>query len=337
MTARKWLVISLVLLTAIYWLGVLGYILIDRNLSLLNAIYMVTITLSTVGYREVVTPTPANQAWTILLILVGSLTVMVLITSLAVLLVGGEVDRLYGGRKMETRIKQLEKHTIVCGFGRMGQLLVERLARAGVPLVVLERDQERLRELQALSHLFINGDATEEWILDRAGIACAKSLVAALAGDADNLFVALTARQMRPDLYIVARAENPSTEAKLRRAGANRVISPQTIGAEWIANVLTRPHVADFVDMAARGAELEMAEIEVSADSLLAGRSLRESDIRRRSDVMVVAIRRADGTTRFNPAAEELIRPGDLLITIGQTGAASKLSDLRVLTESKLE
>lgn len=290
---------------------------------------MTTITLSTVGYREAVPLSPGVQAWTIALILGGALTVAILVASVAGILVEGDIGRLLGRAKMESRIRHLQDHTIVCGFGRMGQLLVDRLVALQIPHIVVERDPDRLRELEQLDRLHVVGDATEEWVLTGAGVDRAKSLVAVLANDADNLFVTLTARQMHPQLHVIARAENPSTRPKLLRAGADRVISPQHIGAEWIANVLTRPHVADFVDMAARGSELEMAQVEVPAHSDLAGKSLRESELRKHSDVMVVAIRRPDGSTRFNPTADETIESGDLLITIGKPGAAAELSQLR--------
>lgn len=321
---------------AVYWIGVAGYIVIDPDLGLLQAIYMVTITLSTVGYREVVHDSGAAQTWTILIIVVGGLTVAVAGGSLVGMLVEGEVGRLIGSRKLESRIKHLNGHTVICGFGRMGQLLVERLLARNVPLVIVENQQERILAAEQLGCLYVRGDATEETILEQAGVARARNLVAALASDADNLFVTLTARQMRPVLHIVARAENSSTEPKLRRAGADRVISPQSIGAERIATILTHPHVVDFVDVAAKGVELEMEEIEVTPDSVLAGKSLREADIRRLADVMVVAIRRADGTTRFSPGAEEVVRPGDMLITIGQAGAALRLAKMRIIAEPQM-
>jgi voltage-gated potassium channel len=303
--------------------------LLDHDLRLIDAMYMVTITLSTVGYRESVRQTPANQAWTMILVMFGSLTAAAVIASLAGVLVTGDIGRLIGSRKLEARIKLLREHTIVCGFGRMGQQLVERLKELDVPLVVVEREPARIAELQQRGCLHVVGDATDEGVLERAGLGQARSLVAALAGDADNLFVTLSGRQQRPDLYIVARAENPSTEAKLRRAGANRVISLPSIAANWAANVLTRPHVADFVAMATGGVELEMSEVKVAAESPLAGKSLRQSDFRKLTDLIVVAIRGSDGVTRFNPGPEELVQPGDLLVTIGKAGAASRLSSLR--------
>lgn len=329
MSSRRRLAISIGVLLVIYCIGVLGYLVLAPGTTLLQAVYMTTITLSTVGYRETVVLTPAVQAWTIALIVGGALTVAILVASVAGILVESDIGRLLGRRNMDAQIKQLRNHTIVCGFGRMGRLLVDRLIERKIAYVIVERDPDRLRELEQMGWPHIAGDATEEWVLAASGIERAHSLVAVLANDADNLFVTLTARQMHPELHLIARAENPSSHAKLLRAGANRVISPQHIGAEWIANVLTRPHVADFVDMAARGSELEMAQVEVPARSVLAGKSLRESELRKHSDVMVVAIRRPDGSTRFNPGADEIIESGDLLITIGKPGAAAEISQLR--------
>jgi len=337
MTARKRLLLSLAILATVYVIGVAGYLLIDRKTGLLEAVYMVGITLSTVGYREVVDPTTtAVKIWTLLIIVFGVSSAAMALGSVTGLIVEGEMGRLIGSRKVESRIKQLNGHVVVCGFGRMGQLLVERLVAQAVPLVVVEHDAARCREIERLDQLFVVGDATEEAVLRRAGLERAKSLVGALASDADNVFVTLTARQMNPNLYIVARAEQLSAEPKLRRAGANRVVSPQTIGAERVANLLTRPHVVDFVEMAVKGVELEMETIPVSAESPLAGKSLGELDLRRQAEVMVVAIRRSDGSTQFNPGADTVIRPEDTLISIGPAGAAQRLARMRIIPQSAM-
>lgn len=331
MSARKRFFIMLGVLLATYWIGVVGYMVLDRDLTLLDAIYMVTITLSTVGYREVTKQTPATEAWTIVLIMFGTLTVAATVATLASTLLEAEIGRFFGRKSVQDKIDRMSEHTIVCGFGRMGKLLVDQLQERGLPVAIIERSEERLADVESPRYTILVGDATEEDMLERAGIDRARNLVATLADDADNVFATLTARQLNADLYIVARSEDASTEPKLRRAGANRVISPQIIGADWIANVLTRPNVVDFVDVAAKGVELEMAEVEVPADSPLMGMSLREADLRRFSDIIVVAIRRPDGTTRFNPGADESLNAGDLLITIGEAGAANKLSNLREL------
>jgi len=337
MSARKRLIISLLILLTVFWIGVIGYKLIDPSLALLDAIYMVIITISTVGYKEVMQRSPGTIIWTLIIILFGVSTAMVAVSALASMFIEGEIGRIFGSRKVETRIKQLEGHVIVCGFGRMGRLLVQRLKEEKIPLVVVEKDPEARGAIEKLEQLYIIGDATEEETLERAGLAQAQSLVAVLASDADNVFVTLTARQMHKNLNIVARAEQFSSIPKLRHAGANRVMSPQAIGAERIANIITRPHIVDFVDVAAKGVDLEMDEFTVSKGSPLAGKSLREANIRQMAEVMVVAIMRSDGTTTFNPAAEEVVRPQDTLITIGPAGATQRLAKMELIPNGKGE
>lgn len=324
---------SLAVVLAVFWIGVAGFKVLVPDTSLLDAVYMVATTLFMVGYREVYETTPAVMAWTIIFIIFGITAMLVALSSFTGLIVEGEVGRLMGSRKLESRIKKLENHVIVCGFGRMGRLLVQRLMEEKVPLVVIENDQNACRQIEKLGQLYVLGDATEEESLDHAGISQARHLVAVLPSDADNVFVTMTARQMRPDLNIVARAEQSTSEPKLRRAGANRVMSPQAIGAERIANILIRPHIVDFAEAAARGVDLEMDEFVVGQDSPLAGKSLRDSNIRRTANVMVVAIRRADGSTAFNPGPDEVVRPRDALITIGPAGASSRLAEIRIIQE----
>lgn len=336
MTSRKRLSISIVVLLAVYWVGVTGYLLIGQDVSLLEAMYMVVITLSTTGYREVVAPTAATEIWTMFILIFGVIAATVAIGSLTALIVEGEVGRLIGRRQLESQIRRIQDHVIICGLGRMGTMLIKHLQGRRVPVVVVEKDPDVCRQAEKLKSLYIVGDATDEVSLEKAGIDRARSLVTALGSDADNVLAALTARQMQPDLFIVARAEQFSAEGKLRRAGANRVISPQAIGAERIANLLTRPHLVDFVDVAARGLEFEMDAVVVASESPIAGRTLREADIRATADVMVVAIREPDGATRFNPGADEVLRPNDTLITIGPEGAASRLAELHIIREGSL-
>lgn len=326
MPVRKRLFISLAILLGVFWLGVLGYVLISPGMSIFDAVYMVSITLSTVGYREIGDLSPGQRLWTILIIMLGISIVAVVIGNLTGLIVEGEVGRIIGSRRLESRIKTLRNHVVVCGFGRMGQLLAQHLRERGESMVIIENDEQRCRQIEELNELYIRGDATEEKQLVHAGIERAKSLVAVLPSDADNVFVTLTAREMRPDLHIVARAEQISAQHKLVRAGADRVISPQAIGAERIANLLTRPHVVDFVEVAVKGVDLEIDQFLIGADSPIAGKSLRDTNLRRAANVMVVAIRNADGQTRFNPSADEIVRANDTLILIGEAGAANRLS-----------
>jgi len=340
MTSRKRLIISISVLLFIGATGVLGYVAIGKlthePVTFAKAAYMVAITITTIGYREVVPESSAFQAWTMVVVIFGVSAAAVAVGSVTGLFVEGEIGRLIGSRKLESRIKHLSNHVIICGFGRMGQLLTQRLIESKVPLVVIDRNVQCARQLEELSQLYIIGDASDEKTMEKAGIDHAKSLVAVLTTDADNVFVTLSARRMRPDLQIIARAEKLASEPKMRLAGADRVITTQSIGAERIANVLTRPHLVDFVDVAAQGVELEMGEFTVSNDSPIAGKSLLDSNIRQVADVIVVAIRHAAGTTCYNPSAQEIIRPGDTLITVGSSGAVSRLEAIRLTDSNQL-
>jgi voltage-gated potassium channel len=194
MTSRKRLIISIAVLLAVYWVGVAGYLILDRNIRFLDAVYMVAITLATVGYREVVTPTPAVQVWTVIIIVFGVASAGAAIGSLTGLIVEGEVGRLIGSRKLEARIKHVENHVILCGLGRMGAMVARQLLERKLPVVVVDKDPEACRQAEELQILYITGDATDEDSLQKAGIDRARSLVAVLRSDAENVFVTLTAR-----------------------------------------------------------------------------------------------------------------------------------------------
>jgi voltage-gated potassium channel len=328
---------SALVLLAVYLVGVAGYVVIVPDVTLFESMYLVLITLSTVGFGETFELGTAGRLWTGVIIVFGIFAVVSAFGSLTAMVVEGEVGRLIGSRKLEARISKMDGHAIVCGFGRMGRQVVELLVERNVPVVVVERELSQSREVEQINQLYIVGDATEEHTLERAGIARAKYLVAVLASDADNVFVTLSARELRPDMYIVARAEHPASQVKLRRAGANRVILPQRIGAERIANLLTRPHLVDFVDVAAKGVELEMDEFLVTSNSPMAGKSLRETDLRQAANVMVIAIKSGEGDTRFNPGADEVLLPNDTLIMIGEAGAAARLAKMQRLEQAPEE
>lgn len=330
---RRRLTMLLGSLVAFVVLGVLGYVVLERA-NLLDALFMVLITISTVGYRETVPLSPAGQIWTMLVIAIGLVLASLTFSMLVTLLVAGEVRKVLGRRKLQSKIRQLRGHVIIGGYGRMGQLIAKELTSQGLKTVVIESNPQKTSSLDEQGLLYVLGDASEEESLLGAGVERAKALVTVLPHDADNVYAVLTARGLRSDLFIIARAEQGATEAKLRRAGADKVISPHAIGARRISNILTRPHVVDFVDVAARGVELEMDEYIVAADSPICGKTLRESNLRQRVNVMVVAIKRADGSTVFNPGPNEVILESDILILIGPAGASSQLESLGQATDS---
>ncbi len=327
MSPQRKLLVSLLVLLGVLVIGSIGFSVLE-GASLLDSVYLTVITLSTVGYERPEWVHDGGKIWLILVIVFGVTAVAIAFSSLQAMVVGGVVRQALGRRKLETKISQLSGHVIVCGYGRMGKTVVEDLRHRNVPLVVIDESPERTAGLEELGILYVLGDATEEETLLRAGLKPARALVTLLQGDSDNVYVTLTARALDSDLMIVSRAEYQSTEPKLKRAGANHVITPQRIGATRVVNTLTRPYVVDFVDLAAKGVEIEMDQFEVRADSPICGKTLRSSDLRQRAQAMVVAIRHADGKTTFDPDPEDILRAGDNLIMLGPPDLYQRLESL---------
>ncbi len=326
MDPRIRLLYSIGSVVAFVIIGTAGYMLIEHQ-PLLLSLYMTVITVSTVGFKEVINLDPAGQIWTMLVIMFGYGTVAIALANLVSLLVGGELRAIRGRLRMNAHVKELRNHVILCGYGRMGRLIAAELKRDAVPFVVIDKDVSK--ELESSGMLFVQGDATEDSTLLSAGLEKAKALVSFLGTDADNVYVTLSARELRSDLTIISRAENPTTETKLSRAGADAVICPQIIGASKAAAMLLRPHVVDFVDMAARGVDIEIAQYDITPGSHMVGSRLRESGLRERVGVTVVAIKRGDGAQIFSPGPDEVINASDQLILIGRRGLAERLSSLR--------
>lgn len=324
------LAISILVLIAVFCVGTAGYMVIgaEKELDVFDAAYMTAITLSTVGFEEHWEMSRTAQWWTLGVITFGIAAVSVAFTSLITLFISGEMRSLREQRKMKSTIEQMEDHVIVCGYGRMGAMVSEELIKRGLSLVVLERNHDAEDDLRdaAIPHLI--EDATEEASLQKVGIVRAKALVVTLPHDADNVFITLSARALNSKLLILSRAEQPSTEAKLRRAGANRVVCPPKVGATTIANMLTRPNVVDFVEIADHGVKLEMDEFVIASTSPLTGKSLRESHLHERTGALVVAIKRADGQTLYSPKPDIQLAEGDTLIVVGPSGVSVRLTEL---------
>lgn len=228
---------------------------------------------------------------------------------------------------MERTINSMQNHVIICGSGRVGRSIASEVSDAGRPLVVIDNDPERLAETPYPTVL---GDATEDSVLTAAGIERAAALIAAVDADAANSFIILSARSMRPDLFIVARARSTDSEEKLRRAGADRVVNPQQIGGTRMAAFVLRPHVSDFVDivMHDRNLEFRLEELTLGATSPIAGKTLREAQVRDLTGALVLAVREVQGNLRTNPSPDSTIEAGDLLIAIGTQSELSALAAL---------
>ena len=313
MNLRRRLTAAFGLLTAVLVVGTVGYVLL--GFSLLDAAYQTVTTVATVGFREVEPLDGAGKVFTIGLILVGVGTALYTFTLVLEVLIEGQLAEQLGRRRMERQVGSRRDHVIVCGWGRVGRAITAELESAGTPLVVVDRSPEQLQGATAAVH----GDATDDHVLEQAGLAHARALVAALDSDADNLFVTVSARALRPDLFIVARVRVEESAEKLRRAGADRVVNPQSIGGARIAAFVLQPHVTEFLDvvMHDRGIEFRLEEVTVPAGSSVVGQSLRQAHLRDRTGALVLALRAPDGTFTSNPAPDTALDAGQVLIAIG--------------------
>lgn len=294
----------------------------------MDALYMTVTTISTVGFREVQPLSVTGRYFTIALIVMGVGTMFYAFSSFMSFMIEGEMLKILGRRKVETRIKKLKDHYIVCGYGRIGGLICRELAKKPVPFVVIETKPELKERLEQEGYLYIIGDATQDETLLEAGILKAKGIVSVLPSDADNVFIALTVRGLRPELFIVARAgEDDKSEQKLLRAGADKVVSPYVIGGTRMAHAILKPAVVDFIEIATAGGNVELAmeEIMVGRDSELEGKTLAASDIRQNLGIIIVAVKRAEGRMEFNPPPDLLMQSGDKLIVLGDAQQLRRL------------
>ncbi len=299
--------------------GVTAYMWVE-GWSFLDSLYMVVITLSTVGFAEVQPLSTGGEIITIGIIVLGLASVSLVVAQVTRLIIEGEIRQVLGKRRMQKDIGKLSNHIIVCGYGRVGRVTCLELARAGEPFVVVDNSEAVEARLEEDGSLAIFGDATEESTLEAAGIARAKSLILALPSEADSVYVTLLAKQSYPSVFVLTRGISDNCEKRLRAAGADRVVSPNIIGGMRMAYSVLQPSIVEFIDILTgrRDLELEVANVEVLEGSILAGATLQEAHLRRRFGVMVLAFQSPDGQVSFNPSPDAVITVGDRLILIGR-------------------
>jgi voltage-gated potassium channel len=301
-------------------LGTLGYYLLEEDYSLFDAVYMTVITLTTVGYEEVRSPLSLpGRVFTVILLLVGVLTFFYTVTELVRIVISGEIQELLGRRRMERNLAEMKNHMIICGYGRMGRHVCREFSQRGLPFVIIDRRSEALRDFDLPPGIALEGDATSDEVLRRAGVERARALVTVAASDADNLFITLSARLLNDKLFIVARAEGELAEQKLKRAGANRVVTPYAIGGAKVAMAVLRPTVVDFIELATgtERVDLQIEETLIQTGSSLSGATLHASRLRQDLGVIVVAIKKANGHLVANPPGNAVMEAGDTLIALG--------------------
>jgi len=313
------LVFAVSILFGVLIIGVVGYMLIE-DMSFNQALYMTMITITTVGFREVKTLGTGGQYFTMFVVITGLGAVLFFLTGLFELILSEYLGNLWGRRRMQNQIDKLEGHYIVCGYGRVGASVAEELSDQGKHFVVIEIDEDVFGACVTEGHLCIHGSATDDTVLEKARIATAVGLVSALGTDSDNLYVVLTARVLNPQALIVSRAEHFDSEKKLEMVGADRVISPHKIAGKRMANLMLRPRVCEFLDVGITGTlpEYQLTELRVGESSFLYGMNIRDSGLRERTGVTILAVRK-DGESAFNanPAPETDIGKDDVVIVIG--------------------
>lgn len=294
--------------------GTIGYVIL--GFSFLDALYQTVNTISTEGIREIHPLSPEGKIFTIVLILGGVGAALYAFTVLFETILEGQLNELLGRRRMEHSIASMHDHVIVCGWGRVGRSIGAEVHTSDQRVVVVELDGTTVGHEE---YPVVIGDASDDEVLRAAGIERATALVAAVENDADNSFIVLSARALRPDLFIVARARSADAERKLLRAGANRVVNPQSIGGARMAAFVLRPHVAEFVDvvMHERNIEFRLEEVPIVTGSRIADCTLREAHLRDETGALVLALRDADGTFHTNPAPDTAMRVGQVIIAIG--------------------
>ncbi|MEL6615066.1 MAG: potassium channel protein [Bacteroidota bacterium] len=318
---RRELAVGVIAVTALMGIGTLGYVLLE-GFTPFEALYMTFITLTTIGFSEVGgRVSDGGRLFTMIIATVGIGTFATLATRAVQMIAANSTFRY---RRMQRRIDALTGHYVVCGFGRIGQRVAADLRESGRDLVVIDRDDDRVADLDREGYLYIQDNAEEEGALRRAGLERAAGLVLVLPHDAANVFVALSAREIRPEsgpsgLFIVSRTNELSAYNKLRRAGADKVISPLEIGADRIAQTILRPRVDRFMEqvLGVGTLDFDLEEVPVTEGSRMDGRSLVEVDFRRRYNAIVIGVLGASGDWHFNPDATEPLKAGDTLIVLG--------------------
>jgi voltage-gated potassium channel len=323
--------LAMALLAVVIGAGTAGYMLIERG-DAWGAFYMTIISVSTVGYREVHELSRAGEVFTSLLLIFGVGTAFYAFTLVAAGIIDSRLHPRIQEKRRARMIDQLTDHFILCGAGRIGLIIAEEFRRQNVPFVVIDHDPVAVQEVLRRGDLGVEADASREDVLVKLRIDAARGLIAALGTDAENVYTILTARGLRPDLFVIARADSDDAGRKMLKAGASRVVSPYQIGAVRLAQTALRPAVVDFVELATSSENLELAmeQVSIGAASGLADRTILEANVRQRFGVIVVAIQREGGHMDFNPPHDAVMRAGDELVVLGRPG---QLRDLEVAAQ----
>jgi len=297
--------------------GIIGYITIE-GFSFLDAAYQTITAITTAGFGEINPLGDAGRVFTIVIIVVGIVVILYILTAVMQLAVEGELESLLGVRRMRGKIEALRDHYILCGFGRVGEEIARDLTARGVPLVIVDSNPEAIERVRKQNYLLVEGDATSDATLLKAGIQRARCLLAASDSDSGNTYIVLTAKALNPRLFVVARVGQPASTTPMLRAGADRVISPYSIGGRRMALSALQPLVVDFIDTLVKGHQGEqiLAELEASEESGLAGMTI-EGCFQACPDTTVLALQKPSGATQVGPRGTTILELGDRLMVLG--------------------
>ncbi|TFG93868.1 MAG: potassium channel protein [Syntrophobacterales bacterium] len=299
--------------------GTMGYHFLE-GWSLANSFYATIVTLGTVGFGDFYPITPAGKCFAMFLIIFGVGTMAYTFAVVMDIFMEGRLKKILGRGKLEKQINRMQGHYIICGYGKIGSLICRELAQEKVEFVVADNNPDVIQDIEDKGFIYINGSATEDKTLLNAGIKRAKGVVCALSTDADNLYVVLTAKELNPDVYVLSRFEDDASERRLINAGADRVISPYSVGGMRMSQAILRPAMLDFIEITTRrqSLALRMEELNVCKDSSVVGKNLEESGLRKTYGLIVVAIKKESGQMVFNPIASYVLESGDKLIALGE-------------------
>jgi len=306
-------------LLVILSMGMIGYHYLE-GWDIVESLYATVVTISTVGYGDFSPRTKEGMLFTVFIITVGVGTMLYTVGLVTEMMLEGRLKVIMGRGRLEKMMRKMSNHYIICGCGRIGRLICRELAAEKVDFVVIDNDPETIRRIEEEGYVYCQGDATHDKILLDAGIKKAKGIVCVLPNDAENLYVILTAKELNPDIFILSRSEDEESERRLLRAGADRVMSPYTMGGIRMAMAVLRPAMLDFVEITTRrqSLELRMEEVSICGDSAYVGKSLEDSGIRQDYGLIVVAVKKDSGKMIFNPLANYIIEKNDKLIALGE-------------------
>ena len=324
----KRLRLGAVIVFTVLTVGTIGFILIE-DMSFLDALFMTVITVSTVGYEEVVPLSNGGKVFAIFFILIGISAIGYAIGTLINATIQEFLHDVFRKRRIERKVSRMKGHFIIAGYGRVGKNVAQEFKAANKKFVVIDKNPDFLAELSDLGYKFIEGDATDDEVLKKAGLENAKGLVAAIHSDADNVFIVLSAKTINSKIFVVARANTLQAVDKLSEAGADRVVSPSVIGGRRMASWLLRPAVSDYLDLVTHGAKVEyrLEDIVVGKGAPMENSKIKDSGIREKTGVMILAVKTGD-KINTNPNIDTVIKENDLLIVIGTDKQLKKLEEM---------